>query len=100
MTMTDNAKEYLDEVTRVGKTITINIEIRDADKAGDLMATMYDKNIEKLGVAVKSWGFWDIQTANKLRFEAIKHEIDRHNQEIQRLMNMYDRDFLEQDTKL
>ena len=98
--MNDNAEEYLKEVTREGKTITINIEIRDAEKAKALMATMYGKNIEEFGVVVKSWGFWDTQTANELRLEAIKQEIDRHNNEIKCLYSMLDRQFLEQENKL
>lgn len=93
----DDARKYLDEVTADGRVITINIKICDYKKAKELLGTMYDKNIEKFGVAVQSWGFWDIQKANALRIKAMTDEVERHQQEMQNLVYKCDQDYLDED---
>ena len=92
----EDAKKCLDAITSEGRVISINIKICDAKKAEELLGTMYDKNIEQFGVAVQSWGFWDIQKANALRIKAMTAEVDRHQQEMQNLINKRDQDYLEE----
>lgn len=92
--MSNYAQEYLEAVTAEDREITINIKICDSEKAKDLLGTMYDKNIDQFGVAVQSWGFWDIQKANKLRIESINAEIERHQQIIRDLMYKTDQEYL------
>ena len=75
--MTVNEQDLMGEVTLVGKVITINIEIVDRDKAQKLLATMYDKYVDELGVKVHEWGFYNNLRAEKIRLEKIISEIDR-----------------------
>ena len=92
-----NEQEYLDEVTKVGKEITINIKILDAEKAKQLLGTMYGKNVDEFGVEVQSWGFWDVTKANKLKQEAIEKEIQEHSERIQSLLYKSDLDYLSEE---
>lgn len=97
--MSSEAEEYLNTITAEGKEMSINIKIHDRVKAQQLMATMYDKNLDVFGVSVQSWGFWDIQKANKLRIEAINSEVGRHHQAIQYLIYKTDLDYLKENEK-
>lgn len=97
---TDNATEYMNEVTKVGKIITINIEIVDSEKAKLLLSTMYGKNIDQLGVSVVSWGFCDIQTANDIRIEMLKKELFEHQQRINNILNQNNIDLLADNNRL
>jgi len=92
----DDAKTYMNEVTRVGKEITISIEIVNSEKAQELLGTMYDKNIDKFGVAVKSWGFWNQVKANEIRLEKLNQELSRHQCDMQNILAMTDMELLEE----
>ena len=78
----------IEEMTKVGKEITINIKIVDSDLASKLLATMYGKNIEELGVEVTSWGFSDITKAERERLEAIELEINSSHARLKKLMEL------------
>lgn len=91
----NNAQKYMDTVTQEGKIISVNLEIINSSKAKDLLATMYDKNFDTLGVKVHSWGFWDILKANKIRMHLINEENSRHQTEISSIMCLRDLDLLE-----
>ena len=92
-----NAKECLDELTKEGKEITINIKINDSEKASRLMGTMYGYHSDEFGVSVESWGFWDVQKANSLRITAMNKEVSRHQEAMQSLTYKSDLDYLSED---
>lgn len=93
--MNDGAKEYMDAVTQEGKIISVNLEIINSSKAQDLLATMYDKNLDTLGVRVHEWGFWNILKANKIRMQLINEENSRHQTEMSSILCLRDLDLLE-----
>lgn len=72
------SEKILGECCRVGKVITVSMEIKDQELATKLMGTMYNQNIEYFGVAVNSWGFYDVQAAYKKREALIEEENERH----------------------
>lgn len=72
------AKNIIDTACRVGSTITVSMTIKDQELATKLMGTMYDQHVEYFGVAVDSWGFYDVQAAYKKREELIAEENERH----------------------
>lgn len=96
MSPDDKAEEYLEAITAEGKEITINIKIKDPKKAAELLWTMYGKNVDKYGVEVQSWGFWDIKKAQEIRIASMVTEIERHRQAMKDLTGKYDQDLLEE----
>lgn len=92
-----NARECLEVITTEGREITINIEIKDSEKAERLLGTMYGKPLEEFGVSVTSWGFWDITKANKLRLDMLEQENIRHQVALGNIRSMTDRAILEED---
>jgi len=91
------SQDFLAALTKEGKEITINVKICDAEKATELLSTMNnDEKIGQFGVAVQSWGFWDIQKASSLRVNAMMDETERHYQEMHNLMNKRDQDYLDE----
>ena len=93
-----DAQEYLNAVTKEGKVITVNLKIVDSSLAQDLMGTMHNQNIDKFGVCVESWGFWDLKKANELRFDLLKAENERHQQRLADIFHTHDRELLEKYT--
>ena len=90
-----DAQKHLDAVTAEGKEITINVEIKDREKAQQLMATMHNQNVDEFGVVVTSWGFWDIQKAQKLRIEMLEQAARDYQLITGNISSMTDRAILE-----
>ena len=90
----DDAKAVLDALTEEDKIITVNLKIKDSKKAQDLMATMHNINVEKLGVEVQSWGFCNILLANELQLKAIQEENERHEQAMRDILYKTPREYI------
>ena len=79
----------------VGKEVTVNLTVLDKDIAEEILCTMYDQYKDKYGVEVQSWGFYDIQKAQKLRLKMIEKEFSKHAMNISNIMTMTDLRILE-----
>lgn len=82
----ESADEMRRELCRVGKVITVDLQISDADKALELAATMFNKKTHA-GVKVHSWGLFSLKSAYENRDKFIQEEIQRHNERMQYLLD-------------
>lgn len=88
--MKANDTNIKDSLLEVGKEVTVNLKVLDKDIAEEILCTMYDQNKDKYGVEVQSWGFYDIQKAQKLRLEMIEKEFTKYAMNISNIMTMTD----------
>ncbi|EKO3443729.1 hypothetical protein NTH42_003103 [Vibrio fluvialis] len=93
----DNANEFLNELCREGKKISIVVEITDTKEAIELLSTMHSKKTCQ-GVIVQSWGGFNVEGALSRKVEAIYELNRKHQEEMEQLLNFNNlRDF-EEDT--
>jgi hypothetical protein len=90
-TMTIEPNAVLDALCAEGKRITIGIEIKDKEKATELLGTMYDESgvASKQGVAVYSWGNFDLVKAHESKEELLRAEVQRHRAHMDAIMELH-----------
>lgn len=89
-----DAQTTLDDMMPVGKSISIGLTITDTDRAQMLFGTMYGKYQDLLGVAVYSWGSFDIQKAQERRISLMKGIHDEYYQKLLELEQLDDRQLI------
>ena len=81
----------LDAMLPVGKSISIGLTITNTDRAQMLFSTMYGRYQDLFGVAVYSWGSFDIQKAQERRITLMKGIHDEYYQKLLELEQLDDR---------
>lgn len=95
--MNSNIKEAL--LTQ-GKEVTVNLKVINKNLAEDLLCTMYDKNKDKFGVEIVSWGFYDIQKAQAIRIKLMSKTTHKYQADISNIETMTDSRLLEMHSDL
>ena len=81
-----NANEVRDELCRVGKIVSIDVEITDKEDALKLADTMFN-NKSECGLKVQSWGLFSLKSATEKRDAEIVAEVRRHRDRMDYLLN-------------
>lgn len=84
--ITARTSDLIDDITKPGQEITINIVIHNQEQAKMLLNTFRTKDPKQFGFIVSTWGFGNILAEQeRKRFEAIE-ELHRFNEKMRGLL--------------